>query len=338
MSVVDISTLAATAINRQKDFKMLPYEVLANVLGIHGINLLPGVQYKDTITDFLRKQGIMQPYVIGTLNNSDVGKAQEMTLEVKPAYASVKDNIQNYLTTIIGPDVLLGKNKTKKHPWEVTMISSIIKTFAEDILDCLFQGERDDSGTTPLDAFDGYDTKIDGFITDGTITGGKNNYRPTGSIIAPTSDTDYDAYEALLDFYRGGNAMLRNKESLLYVPVGIGDAYDDAHFNKFRNKPTTDEYGRVELTGSGGKCKIVRSNIMGTGQRIIQTVPGNFDFGMDSLGDESFVQVRNPFEDPNYVQFWLQAKYGTRIRSIHEKVFQVNEGSAVGVQLSGDYS
>jgi hypothetical protein len=59
---------------------------------------------------------------------------------------------------------------------------------------------------------------------------------------------------------------------------------------------------------------------------------------MDSLGDESFVQVRNPFEDPNYVQFWLQAKYGTRIRSIHEKVFQVNEGSAVGVQLSGDYS
>jgi len=338
MSVVDISTLAATAVNRQKDFKMLPYEVLAYVLGVHGINLLPGVQYKDTITDFLRKQGIMQPYVMGTLNNSNVGKAQEMTLEVKPAYASVKDNIQNYLTTIIGPDVLLGKNKTKKHPWEVTMISSIVKTFAEDILDCLFQGERDDSAVTPLDAFDGFDTKIDDFITAGAITGGKNNYVPTGTFAAPANESDFNAYNQVLEFYRSANSMLKGKPSLLYLPTAIADMYDDAHFNKFRNKPTSDEYGRTEVTGSGGRCKIVRSNIMGTGQRIILTVPGNFDFGMDTLGDEAFVQVRNPYEDPNYVQFWLQGKYGTRIRSIHEKVFQVNEGAAVGVQLSGDYS
>ena len=109
-------------------------------------------------------------------------------------------------------------------------------------------------------------------------------------------------------------------------------------FNKFRSKPTTDEYGRFELYGSGGKCKLLRSNIMGTGQRIILTAPGNFDFGMDTLGDETFVQVRNPYEDPNLVQFWIQGKYGTRIRSIHEKVFQVNEGTPVGLQLSGDYS
>ena len=114
--------------------------------------------------------------------------------------------------------------------------------------------------------------------------------------------------------------------------------YDDAFFNKFRSKPTADEYGRIDLYGSGGKCKIIRSTIMGTGQRIILTVPGNLDFGMDTLGDEDFVQVRHPYEDPNYVQFWIQGKYGTRIRSIHEKVFQVNDGTPVGLQLSGDYS
>ena len=77
---------------------------------------------------------------------------------------------------------------------------------------------------------------------------------------------------------------------------------------------------------------------MGTGQRIVLTAPGNMDFGMDTLGDETFVQVRNIYEDPNYVQFWIQGKYGTRIRSINEKVFQVNDGASVGAQLSGDYS
>ncbi len=338
MSTVDLSSLTATAIRYQKDLKMLPYAVLKETLGLHGINLLPGIQYKDTITDFLRKQGIMAPYVVGTLNNSDVGKAQEMTLEVQPAYASVKDNIQNYKTIAVGPDVLLGKNKSKKHPWELVMLQSIVRTFGEDILDCLFPGERDNAHTTPLDAFDGYDTLINGFISAGTITGGKGNYVPTGAIAAPTSESDYAAFTTLLAFWRSASVQLRNKPSLLLVPSVIGDMYDDAFFNKFRSKPTTDEYGRTDLYGTGGKCKLIRSNVMGTGQRIVLTAPGNFDFGMDTLGDEEFVQVRNPYEDPNYVQFWIQGKYGTRIRSIHEKVFQTNDGSAVGQQLSGDYS
>ena len=66
--------------------------------------------------------------------HSDVGKAQEMTLQVEKAYASVKDNIQNYKTIAVGPDVLLGKNKSKKHPWEMVMLTSIVRTFGEDIL------------------------------------------------------------------------------------------------------------------------------------------------------------------------------------------------------------
>ena len=338
MATVDISTLAETAVRRQKDLKMLPYAVLRETLALHGINLLPGIQNKDTITDFLRKQGILKPYKVGALSNSELGKAQEMTLEVKTAYASVKDNIQNYKTTIIGPDELLGTNQSKKHPWQMVMLTAIVRTFGEDILDCLFPGEYDVDGTTPLDAFDGYDTLIDGFVTAGTITGGKGNYVSTGTIAAPTAENDYLAFEALLDFYRAANAQLRSKPSIMLVPWGIADMYDDAFFNKFRSKPTTDEYGRMDLYGTGGKCKLVRSNVMGTGQRIILTVPGNLDFGMDTLGDEEFVQVRTPYEDPNYVQFWIQGKYGTRIRSIHEKVFQVNEGSAVGLQLSGDYS
>ncbi len=338
MSTVDISLLSTTAIKYQKDLKMLPYAVMKEQLGFHGINMLPGIQYKDTITDFLRKQGIMGPYVAGTLNNSEVGKAQEMVLEVMAAYASVKDNIQNYKTITVGPDVLLGKNKSKEHPWNRVMIESIVRTFGEDILDALFPGERDDGATTPLDAFDGFDTKIDGFISAGTVTGGKGNYVPTGTIAAPTAENDYAAFEALLDFWRAASPQLRNKPSQLMVPSIIGDMYDDAFFNKFRSKPTVDEYGHSVLYGTGGKCKLVRSNLMGTGQRIVLTVPRNYDFGMDTKGDEEFVQVRHPYEDPNYVQFWIQGKYGTRIRSIHEKVFQVNEGSPISNQLSGDYS
>ncbi len=339
MSTVDLTSLAETAIRRQKDLKMLPYAVLRETLGVHGINLLPGIQNKDVLTDFLRKAGIMKPYDSSVeIAHSDVGKAQEMTLQVEKAYASVKDNIQNYKTIAVGPDVLLGKNKSKKHPWEMVMLTSIVRTFGEDILDALFPADRDTLVQTPQGAFKGYDTLIDAFIVATLISASAGNQVNTGAIAAPSGETDFGAFTQLLDFWRASHPLLRTKQTNLLVPSIIADHYDDAFFNKFRQKPTTDEYGRTELYGSGGKCKIIRSNVMGTGQRIMLTMPGNLDFGMDTLGDEEFVQVRNPYEDPNLVQFWIQGDYGTRIRSIHPKIFQINEGAAVANALSGDYS
>ena len=335
---VDISTLAESAIIRQKDLKMLPVALLSEVLGLHGINLLPNIQNKHVRTDYLRKQGIMRPYNMGDVVHSDIGKTQEMTLQVETAYASVKDNIQNYQEITVGPDVLLGKNKSKKHPWQRVMLDTIVKTFGEDLIDCLFQGERVNDGSTPLEAFDGYDAKITAFITALIIATNKGNLYNTGEIAAPTAENDYAAYTTLMGFWRAANPFLRNKKSNLMVPFAIGDMYDDAYFNKYRQKPNQDIYGRSILDGSGGKCTIVRSNTMGTGQRIILTAPGNLEFGLDSQGDDKFIQVRNPYEDPNLIQFWIQGKYGTRINSVHQKLFQINEGTPVGQQLSGDYS
>lgn len=338
MSTVDISLLQETAIKRQKDFKLLPYVVLRHTLGLHGINLMPGVQHKDVITDFQRKAGIMQPYVVGgDITYSQVGKAQEMTLLVEKAFASVKDNINNYKTIAVGPGELLGKNKTKQHPWNLLMIQSIIRTFGEDVLDCTFSGERDEADKSPQGAFDGYDTLIDAFITNSKITAGIGNLKSTGDIEAVADETDVDPFNQLLAFWRAAHPQLKAKPSILLVPSHVGDAYDDAFFNKFRNKPSEDAYGRTYIQGTNKKCLMVRSDIMGTGQRMILTAPGNLDFGMDSLGDEDFVQVRNPYEDPNEVQFWLQASYGTRIRSIHPKLFQINDGTPVANALSGDY-
>lgn len=221
------------------------------------------------------------------------------------------------------------------------MISSTIITFGEDIIDALFPAARDTAVQTPQGAFDGYDTKIDALIASGAIAAGKGNLKPTGTIavanaVGPPATVAAD--EALLKFWRDAHPLLRQADSLLLVPYGIGDMYDDAYFNKTLHKPIVDEYNRAVLHGTGGKCKIVRSTAMGTGQRIMLIVPGLLHFGMNTLGDEAFVQVRNPYEDPNLVQFWIQGDYGTRIASVHEKVFQVNEGTPVANALSGDYN
>ncbi len=323
--------------------KFLPYFVLRTVLGVHGINLLPGVQNKDVLTSYYRKSGIMKPYDSGVaITHGDVGKALEMTLQVEKAYASVKDNIQNYKSVSVGPDVLLGKNKSKAHPWNVTMLTSIVRTFGEDLIDVLFSGVRDTADQTPQGAFNGFDTLLEAFITASEITTAIGNMKNTfdGGYLAfagPANSDDTEVADRLLAFWRAAHPSLKAVNTHLLIPSDIGDMYDDSYFNKYKTKPIVDEFNRSVLHGTGGKCKLIRSNAMGTGQRIILTVPGNLDFGMDTLGDETFVQVRNPYEDPNLIQFWIQGDYGTRIRSIHPKSFQMNEGTPVANALSGDY-
>jgi hypothetical protein len=343
MSTVTLTSLQETAIRRQKDLKILPYAVLREVLGLHGINLMPGIQNKDVLTSFYRKQGILKPYSSAiAITHGDVGKAEEMILQVEKAYASVKDNIQNYKTVAVGPDVLLGKNKSKKHPWEMLMLSSIVKTFGEDIIDALFPAERDTGDQSPSGAFDGFDTLIDTFVAGGKIAIGNGNLVNTfdgvyTEFVAPADADDTEVADRLLEFWRAAHPALKTKNSLLKIPANIADWYDDAYFNKYKHKPIVDEFNRAFLHGTGRKCRIVRSLAMGTGQRIELTLPGNHDFGMDTLGDEAFVQVRYPYEDPNIVQFWIQGDYGTRIRELHQKVYQINEGTPVANALSGDY-
>lgn len=340
MSAFDISSLQETAVKRQKDLKMLPYFIMAQVLGMHGVTLYPGIQNKHVMTELQRKGGILKPYAAGqAVENSDVGKAQEMTLQVEKSYASVKENINNYKTIGIGPGELLGKNKSKKHPWELTMITSIVKTFGEDVLDALFPSERDLLVKSPLGAFHGYDTLIDNFIAGGDIAVGKGNLVNTGvgALAAPANDSDATCAKSLLEFWRASHPLLRSAKTVLLVPSAIGDNYDDAYANLNRTKPVVDEFGRTYLHGTNNKCSIVRSNIMGTGDRIMLMVPGLLHFGMDTDSDDDFVQVRTPYEDPNDIQFWIQADYGTRIASLHQKLFQINEGTPVANALSGDY-
>lgn len=337
-TATDISLLQESAIKFDKQLKLLPVLKLKEELGRLGITLFPNVQNKHVATHFERKGGVLRPYTTSTtVANQALGKALESILEVKTAYASVKDNIKNYQDIMVGPDDLLGKNTTKKHPWHVTMLWAIVSTFGEDLLDCLFPGERNDSGTTPLTAFDGFDTKIDALVASGSIAAAKGNYVATEALTDPASESDTTALDTLLDFWKSAHPMLRRTQSRLLIPWDVYMAYNAAFFNKFKYNPTEDGYQRTYLHGTSNKCLLVPSECMGTGDRVILTVAGNLHFGMNSQKDDQFVQVRDPYEDPNIKQFWMQGDYGTRILSVNEKVFQVNDGTPVAESLAGDY-
>lgn len=339
--IINTDSLNRTSEQYNPTLQVLPFMMLEPTMAELMINFLE-VADKDTLVTFLRKGNMSKPYVAGVTDYSDLGKAIERELEVKPAYAALKDHILNYKSKLVSSNSITAEkvdNKTKKHPLEMMILEEKVKTIAEDIITALFFAERDEADKSPMGMFDGYNKKIDDAIAAGEVATSKKNYVSTGSITAPSDGNDTDAYDQVVEFVRSANPALR-KNGVLYIPNTILFFAIDALGNKIKSKDLLEaEVFLRHLQGSTftPSLKIVSHEALGTGDRLMLCKPFNLDFGMNTRGDEKFVQVRNPFEDPNIVQFWTQWQSGTRIRQFHEKEFLVNDGVAASADLSGDY-
>jgi hypothetical protein len=343
MSLVNVTNLQRAAEKYNLTLQTLPFMILEEMLTALDINQME-VAAKDILMQFQRKAGLARPYTSNTTLGyaGEIGKIIEIPLEVKTSYAALKEHIQAYkdskliLNSVEDQKV---DNQLKKHPLEVQIIGAKLKTICEDIIDYLFYGERDDSGLTPVDMFDGFYTQIAAKIISGEIAADQGNLVTTGALSAPASGTDTDAWDALVGFIRSAHPSLR-KNAVLYI---TGDALFNAmdalkNAISYKNVMAFDDFVR-ELNGfTKSNIRIISETSLGTGSRLMLSVPRNLDFGMNTKSDVDFCQVRTPFEDPNLVQFWTQWDAGCRVRSIHKKEFQVNEQTSTALELSGDYT
>ena len=341
-AIINVSVLQRAAESYDALLRKLPFAILVEELDKLQINLLE-VDQKDKVVQFQRKSGLAKRYVIGDENavSGTIGKAVERELVVKACYAALKDHIMNYRTKrVTGNSSEKVDNQTKKHPLEFLIIESKIRTIAEDILDAMFFAERDEDDKSPQGMLDGFYTLIAKEIVAGEVSAAKGNLKTTGAIATPSDETDTTPFDRIVAFIRGANPYLR-KNGVLYLPGNALFNAMDGLGNKLKYKNALEyEVFLAHLRGitQAPSLQLLTSPILGSGSQLILTVPRNLDFGVNTKGDESFVQIRAPYEDPNIAQFWTQWEAGARVTSIHPKEFMVNEQTNTGTPLSGDYS
>lgn len=232
-------------------------------------------------------------------------------------------------------------NKTKQHPLERDIIADVIATVGEDIIDALFHATRDTDDKSPMGMANGYNTLIDNFVAAGDISTAKGNLVACSALTAPATASDLTAFNSLRDWLRNIDHKWRNKDVVLYIPynslINVKDALEN---KKVSYKDVTFASLLTQLREDCGipNLQIVSHYCLGTGDRLILTQPGNLDLGMNTFSDVGFVQVRNPFEDANEVQFWNQFDIGMRVKNLHKRGFMVSDGSVTANPLSGDYS
>jgi hypothetical protein len=346
---VNIASLTRAAIQYNDVLRELPFYQLNSVCQNLRINILQ-VDGEDRLISIRRKGGILRPYVAGL----PLGKEQELmkfyesTLKPERTYAEIVDNITNYTDKkIISNQGEMVDNKTKKHPLELTILSNIVKSYSEDVTFALFFAERDTTVMSPMTAFTGFFPKLDILVTAGEISSAKGNLKTTGAfvdpttVVSPTETTDAAAYKQLVDFVKSANPLLRNTgEVLLYASENPIECARKSlwKMTKSFQYPTVDQLmAQLRSDAKVPGLQLVYDVTLGSGDKLMMMKPGLLDLGVSNQSDDSFVQVRNPYADPNEVQFWIQASYDTRIKDVHPKLFQTNEQVNTGVIYSGDY-
>lgn len=347
MGVVNITQLQRVNETYQKDFMVLPYALLIPALQELKISMLE-VNNRDIVVVKERKGGLSRPYVGTDLQyKAEVMRLKERILQTEMAYAAVKDDITNYKEKKVLFDAAKNKinHKTKEHPLERDIITDQIITVGEDILDALFHATRDLDDQSPMGMADGFNTLLDKLILAGEISQPKGNLVGCGSLGAPEPADmgitgDFVAYTSLRDWLRNIDPKWRNKPVVLYIPNdSLANVKDALENKKAFHADVTFE---AVLTSLREDCaipnlQIVSHYALGTGDRLILTEPGNFDLGMNTFSDAGFVQVRTPYENPNWVQYWMQWEIGMRVKNLHKRGFMMSDGTVTANPLSGDY-
>lgn len=341
---INISDLQRAAIEYDNVLRELPYFQFMEVAKKLRINIQK-VNGEHVLINKRRKADFLRPYKAGLTigQEKELMKFFESKLKPETVYAEINDNILAYkdkkVISNAGEPV---NNKTKQHPLELLILRDLVISVGEDVIFNMFHAQRDGETPSAATSFNGFFHKLDLLVSTGEIAAGKGNLKTTGAFEQPDegAETSYANYTRLVEFVKSAHPLLRRGETILYAAENpLMEARND-----FRKMVKSFDYPSMEQVTeklrSDANCPnltIITDEALGTGDKLILTKPGNFDFGVGDQSDDKYVQVRNPHLDPNIVQYWIQAAYDTRVQDIHQKVFLTNEQTNADLNLAGDY-
>lgn len=345
---ISVEKIQQAAVTYDPVLRYLPHVELESFIQEMHFNLQT-VTEEDRIINMRRRGDLLRPYrgrVSKEAGKDEILRPEESVLSPRMGYLTITDNIQNYRDKKLlmkEGRTLTGENK--KHPYEYEILKSIVKTFVEDFTLAIPHAKEElDNDTSPLTIFDGYNAIIDRLVGETKISGGKGNLIEVDNLV-PHDETEAEKkkpLDALIGFVRALNPMLRSGALDIIVPMDtlnyILDAFELRRVSQGDiSREKLAEFVR-DKCGLGQTPSIISNPIIGKGTRLIATRPGNITVGVSAPADMQFVQVRSVYEDPNLVQYWMQAQMGVRIDNWNSKMFAVSNGTITfPTGLEGDY-
>ena len=300
-----------------------------------------GVQFRSVKTLLLRKGHGTVRKESGNLKPSSVGMLIERKAVCRLCAYQAKEDKDRFVEKAIFD---VHDNTRFYYPATELMVSAILKNFGEDLFDCLWHGDdslpKDGEDRNYLSLYTGFITYLNHDIAKGYINKEFGNYAEIGAIDAPVDKDDVSAFTEFVKFYRQWSPALQNApEVLVYCTADTGLAIARAYknYNSGNDKVLYQPNGTYKFP-EWNNITVVPESSMGIGDKLIATIPQNFEYCVDSMDSRSGVLVREGSSDDLFqVIFQVQGIIGVRVNNITNSCFCMSNGSLAPRPIAGDY-
>lgn len=299
--------LAKTAIKYRKVFLMMA------VIGLEEtkkhMSIRPGIRYKETVGEL---SGAIEigPYSESRIDQGDINIVPR---ELETFFGSV---VREFSPNTIYQS-LWGSSVTKGEGLKDTditkqVVAYLMKKMSEALNKNVWSAKRNANGTKTADLFNGFDTIAQDEITAGKLSAEKKNLYSFSAAIDETN-----AVDALKEFYRSADDILKGEQTKLFISHSIYDAYVEDY------KATTGaivynrEFDKTTLEGSRGKCELVPLSNKADSNLIQLTTQGNMLIGVDQESDLEKILIEK--HAAFVLQFIVTMFFGCQYESISKE-------------------
>lgn len=305
------------------------------------IKVSTGLQYKDVVTVMLRKGHTTVRKVVGEKVSSQGGYLIERKMVGRLDMLKFDDNKDNYVELAV---VDANDNTRFNYPLSELAFMVAVANYGEDLFDCLWHGDdtiAKDAENAYLRLYTGFIPYLNNDIKERLISEEMGNLVHINAIEAPDSTSDISAYTEFKKFRSKWSPNLQNApEVMIYCTEETGSAIADAYGNSKGNN-------RDVIYMEDGNFKIPEyRNIIfapeasfGVGDKMIATIPYNFEYGVDTLNSRTFVSVREGSDNDHMdISYQVQSIQGTRVIRIDSSSFCMTDGALLPNNVAGDYT
>lgn len=306
-----------------------------------GVKVTTDVENIDVCYLFHRKGLQARPYVVGKVEDSELGKFVDNPAKVEKIYLHTSDSIERY--TEKGPFEVTNVAESAEHT--TFLLNELAGRFSEDVRANFFFGNmanrvlpedtEENKIKRGLSLFNGVYTIIAQRRTDGTISEKNRNLIKTGDITGLEADQVYDL---LVNFYGGLSSAMKKPEQTVYI-------YASDEFCRKAVKGYMLTYPQIAPTVLNAGWKFAEmpnivlktSSAMGVGGQLIATLENNIEFLCDKRENNALISIGQVNKDLRVFDFQANGRATVRIRDFSPEVFATNDAVNHYVELPGDY-
>lgn len=306
------------------------------------IRVISGLQYKDVKNVMNRKGHTTVRKKVGDKVSSTLGYLEERPMVGRLSWNRYIDNANNYIEKAVFSEK---DNSSYMYPASEEAFLAAVVNYGEDVFDCLWHGDEtipDDENNPKYSyrLYTGFITYLNNDIADARISVSNKNLVHVETIADPVNKDDISAWTQVVNFRKGWSQNLRNaREVLIYCSDSTGAAIATAYANR------NNSYRVVQYLDNGNfrvpewrNIEFCPESSFGIGDKLIATVPENFEYGVDTLNPETKISVRVGSDiDHADISFQVQSVQGTRVLNVNASHFCMTDGPLIPNDCAGDY-